>query len=179
MADVPQGQWGYNTSKAISPEQSCSGQSSSDLMLSASGSSASALFPTEYGYCPAPPFPFSSCSWFQWLVQALCSASRATRWNVCVPFPSKKLKLWNVLCPRVQRAGSATATVYAIFWSLLLDLSLHREGDTYKARSHSHSHLKGLTGLCAKRFASAERAWRGVESCENPGGSNLISSPGA
>lgn len=46
--------------------------------------------------------------------------------------------------------------------SQLAVLSRHSEGDNYEAGSHSWSHVKVLTGLCAKCFASAERTWRRV-----------------
>lgn len=75
--------------------------------------------------------------------------------TVCLPFPREKLKLWDALCPRVQRVP-VIATVYFILWSRLLDRSPHQEGDAYKAHSHSYSHLKVWTGLCVKCFASAE-----------------------
>lgn len=126
---------------------------------------------------PHPQFCLClSCSWFWWLVLAFCS-SRATMCNkemYCLPLPqSEKQRPWNILWPGVLWTGSVTSAC-ASLWSLLSDLC-----PTDKACSQLWSHLKALTGWCAKCFASAERAWRRVESCENPSGSNLISSPGA
>lgn len=156
-------------------------------MFPVPGSSAFAWLPTWMWLLPCPSFSLLcfclSYSWFRWFVQVQCSASRATTWNqssnierCCLPLsPSEKPRPWNILYPGVLWAGSETATVYAILWSLLSDLSPHRGGDTHIANLIWRS----LPGLCAKCFASVEKAWRAVESCENPSGSNLISIPEA
>lgn len=83
MAAVPQGQRCYRPSKEISPEHSCHGQPSSDLVLPTSGSFAFALLPTWMWLLFCPSFPLlcfcSSCIWFRWLFQALCAASGTPR----------------------------------------------------------------------------------------------------
>lgn len=164
-------------SKEISPEQNFSDQPRADPVFGAclhrcpppaaaiSGSAAFALQPPWMWplLCPSlrPLCFWSSCSWFRWLVQILCSAPRATMWNRgsrrekdCLPLPqSEKPTPWCVLCPQVLWAGSVTATVYAILWSLLSDLSPHGEGDIYRACSHSWSLLKVLTVLCANALS--------------------------
>ena len=122
----------------------------------------------------------SSCSQCKWLVWTLNSACRAAVWN-------RSNNTERGCHPRVRSQGLGPAScglderqqLPMLLRSLPAVLSHHSEGDNYEASSHSWSHVKVLTGPCAKCFASAERTWRRVESCENPGGSNLISNTGA
>lgn len=182
----------HKPSKEISPEQSCNGQPRPDSVCFLSlipALSTNLLW--DFSICgvpyldvatglalPACPPPLPALLILQ-LVWVTCLGLLFSRATMCNKESAASLyhrvrhEGLGVLWP-----GSGTATC-AILWSLLSDLSSHTEGDTDKACSQLWSHLKALAGWCAKCFASAEGAWRRVESCQNPSGSNLISSPGA
>lgn len=155
---------GLQAFKEISPEQNCNKQLGPDLVFPGSVSKEAALGRNQLrrrrllcsspgcGYFPGLLFPWPASAHPAASVSDMSGPSTPPAGLLCgigaiiqkgaVP-QSEKSRPWPSFC-----GLDAAATAYAPIW--LAVLGRHSEGDNYEASgSHSWSHVKVLTGLCA------------------------------